>query len=185
MNIVASWCGLSLGAYARIHEWLGIVVIVKGLVHTVAGAASQKLDLHTTSGIITLAAGAVIGALLLSLVALTLFTCTFGRRNHKSPKLATWWYRDTKRDVIVLIVKKRKGFTRDLFYHASNNVDLRSGMRAIVEGPYEKELDLELYDTVLLFTTGMGISSGVINRRIALFWELNSENTLYLAFRSR
>ena len=55
MNMVASWCGLSLGAYARIHEWLGIVVIVKGLVHTAAGAASQKLDLHTTSGIATLA----------------------------------------------------------------------------------------------------------------------------------
>jgi hypothetical protein len=55
MNMVASWCGLSLGAYARIHEWLGIVAIVEGLVHTAAGVASQKLDLHTTSGIATLA----------------------------------------------------------------------------------------------------------------------------------
>ena len=51
MNVVASWCGLSLGAFARIHEWLGIVALVEGLVHTVAGAASQKLDLHATSGI--------------------------------------------------------------------------------------------------------------------------------------
>jgi hypothetical protein len=55
MNMFASWCGLSLGAYARIHEWLGIVAIVEALVHTAAGAASQKLDLHTNSGIATLA----------------------------------------------------------------------------------------------------------------------------------
>jgi hypothetical protein len=54
MNMVASWCGLSLGAFARIHEWLGIVALVEGLVHTVAGAASQKIDLHATSGIATL-----------------------------------------------------------------------------------------------------------------------------------
>jgi hypothetical protein len=54
MDVVVSWCGLSLEAYARMHEWLGIV-IVEGLLHTVAGAASQKLDLHTTSGTATLA----------------------------------------------------------------------------------------------------------------------------------
>jgi hypothetical protein len=40
MNMVANWCGLSLGAYARIHEWLGVVVLVEALVHTVAGAVS-------------------------------------------------------------------------------------------------------------------------------------------------
>lgn len=55
MNMVASWCGLSLIVYARIHEWLGLVAIVEGLVHIAAGAASQRLDLHTTSGIATLA----------------------------------------------------------------------------------------------------------------------------------
>lgn len=55
MNMVASWCGLSLGVYARMHEWLGLVAIVEGLVHTTAGAASQKPDLHSTSGIATLA----------------------------------------------------------------------------------------------------------------------------------
>ena len=54
MNIVTSWCGLSLGTYARMHQWLGIVAIVEGLVHTVVGAVSHKLNLHTTSGIATL-----------------------------------------------------------------------------------------------------------------------------------
>jgi NAD(P)H-flavin reductase len=64
-------------------------------------------------------------------------------------------------------------------------------MRAIVEGLYGKELDLESYDTVLLFATGIGIagqlpyvtqlleqyqSGGVTNQRIALFWELDSES---------
>jgi len=106
------------------------------------------------------------------------------------PFFVAWWYRDAKGDVIVLIVEKRKGFTRDLFLHASNDIDQRSGMRAIVEGPYGKQLDLESYDTVLLFATGMGIagqlsyvtqlleryhSRRVTGQRIALFWELDSE----------
>lgn len=107
------------------------------------------------------------------------------------PFFVAWWYRDAKGDIIVLIVEKRKGFTRDLFHHATNNIDLRSGMRAVIEGPYGKELDLELYDTVLLFATGMGIAGqlpyvtqlleqyqggGVTNQRIALFWELDSKS---------
>jgi len=106
------------------------------------------------------------------------------------PFFVAWWYQDAGKDVIVLIVEKRKGFTRDLFNYATNDVDLRSGMRAIVEGPYGKELDLETYDTVLLFATGMGIAGqlsyvtqlleryhtcGVTDRRIALFWELDAE----------
>jgi len=51
MNMFANWCGLSFGVYARTHEWLGLVAIAEGLVHITAGAVSQKLDLHTTSGI--------------------------------------------------------------------------------------------------------------------------------------
>lgn len=74
------------------------------------------------------------------------------------PFFVAWWYRDAEEDVIVLVVEKRKGFTQDLFHHASNDIDPRSGMRAIVEGPYGEELDLESYDTVLLFATGMGIA---------------------------
>lgn len=107
------------------------------------------------------------------------------------PFFVTWWYKDAGEDVIVLIVEKRKGFTRDLFHYATNDIDLRSGMRAIVEGPYGKELDLETYDTVLLFATGMGIAGqlsyvtqlleqyhnrGVADQRITLFWEFDSES---------
>jgi NAD(P)H-flavin reductase len=69
-----------------------------------------------------------------------------------------WWYQDAVGDVIVLIVEKRKGFTQDLFRHASNDIDPRSGMPAIVEGPYGTELDLESFETLLLFATGMGIT---------------------------
>jgi predicted ferric reductase len=59
------------------------------------------------------------------------------------PFFVAWWYRDAEGDVIVLIVEKRKGFTRDLFHHVTNDMDLRSGMRAVVKGLYAKELDLE------------------------------------------
>jgi hypothetical protein len=32
----------------------------------------------------------------------------------------------------------------------------KSGMRAVIEGPYNKEIDLKSHDTVLLFATGIG-----------------------------
>jgi predicted ferric reductase len=102
------------------------------------------------------------------------------------PFFVSWWYRDAKGGVtIVLIVERRKGFTKDLV-----SVDPRSEMRAIVEGPYGRELHLELYGTVLLFATGIGIAGQlpyvtqllegyhnyeVKGRRIALFWEMDSE----------
>jgi predicted ferric reductase len=104
------------------------------------------------------------------------------------PFFVSWWYRDEEGDAIVLIVEKRKGFTKHLFSHTSSDVGPRSGMRAIVEGPYGNELDLELYDTVLLFATGIGIAGqlpyvtrlleGYYTRglkKIVLFWELESE----------
>lgn len=101
------------------------------------------------------------------------------------PFFVSWWYRDEEGDVIVLVVEKRKGFTKDLF-----DVDPRSKIRAIVEGPYGRELQLESYGTVLLFATSIGITGQlayvaqllegyhnceVKGRRIALFWELDSE----------
>jgi predicted ferric reductase len=63
-------------------------------------------------------------------------------------------------------------------------------MRAIVDGPYGKELKLDSYGTVILFATGIGIAGQlpyitqllegyrnceVKTRRIALFWEMESE----------
>ncbi|KAB2099591.1 hypothetical protein AG0111_0g12058 [Alternaria gaisen] len=72
-------------------------------------------------------------------------------------------------------------------------------MRAVVEGPYGNELPLDSYGTVLLFATGIGIAGqlpyvtqlleGYLNckvktRRIALFWEVESErHTAWVADR--
>jgi predicted ferric reductase len=107
------------------------------------------------------------------------------------PFFVPWWYRDAKGDFIVLIVEKRKGFTQDLFHNATNDLDQYNKMRAVIEGPYGKELDLKSYGTVLLFATGIGIAGqlpyitqlldgyynfGEKNRKIALFWELDSES---------
>jgi predicted ferric reductase len=107
------------------------------------------------------------------------------------PFYVSWWYRDAKgNDVVVFIVQKKRGFTRNLFLHANNNLSQDYKMRALVEGPYGKELHLESYGTVLLFATGIGIAGKlpcvtqllegyhnceVKTRRIALFWELESE----------
>jgi hypothetical protein len=56
MNLIASYCGISLGAYASIHRWLGWVAIVEGLVHTIAAVSHQKLNLHITSDVAALTA---------------------------------------------------------------------------------------------------------------------------------
>ena len=114
---------------------------------------------------------------------------------------------------MVFIVQRKKGFTENLFLHAdgypsddfesddseidnskSENAKIdgskSSGMKAFVEGPYGKELNLESYGTVLLFATDIGMAGQlpyvaqllegyhnceVKTRRTALFWELNSE----------
>ncbi|KAI9855644.1 MAG: hypothetical protein M1813_009690 [Trichoglossum hirsutum] len=107
------------------------------------------------------------------------------------PFYVSWWYRDEEgSDVIVFIIQKRRGFTKNLLLHANNDLDRHSEMRAIIEGPYGKEINLESYGTVLLFATDIGIAGQlpyvtqllegyhnceVKTRRITLFWELDSE----------
>ncbi|KAI1382492.1 uncharacterized protein F4822DRAFT_435527 [Hypoxylon trugodes] len=106
------------------------------------------------------------------------------------PFYVAWRHRDRGNDYAVLIVQKQRGFSRRLFSRRGNDVDCASDMMALVEGPYGKELRLDLYGTVLLFATGIGIAGQlpyvehlltgyqnceVKTRRIALFWEVESE----------
>jgi predicted ferric reductase len=319
MNLVASFCGVRLRAYASMHEWLGRVVMAEGLIHSVAAISSQHLNLQSTfaiaelmvsyllllnsvrlTGLNAVAAGVllllsslawvrrrfyevfqklhlILAATLMAAIYLhsasknifrvpicylfaticlqisigalrigrtiyrnikhrtplslaTIRTITYKRKSgnktreipvldavhvhirlarpwtwragqwvylsipgvsrtsfvQSHPFFVSWWYRDSKGDNnIVLIIEKRKGFTKDLV-----SVDPHSEMRAIVEGPYGRELHLELYGTVLLFATGIGIAGQlpyvtqllegyhnyeVKGRRIALFWEMDSE----------
>jgi hypothetical protein len=59
MNLIASRCGIKLGAYARTHRWLGRVAIVEGLIHTAAAVSLQKPDLRMPSDIAGLTVGYV------------------------------------------------------------------------------------------------------------------------------
>ena len=87
-------------------------------------------------------------------------------------------------------VRHFKGYTTVLLPNAFND---ESTMRTIIEGPYGNELHLDSYGTVLLFATGIGIAGQlpyvtqlleeyleckVKTRRIALFWEVESERKL-------
>jgi hypothetical protein len=54
MNVVANWCGVSLLAYTRMHKWLGRMVMAEGLLHAAVGASSQKINLHSTTGVASL-----------------------------------------------------------------------------------------------------------------------------------
>ena len=107
------------------------------------------------------------------------------------PFYVAWCYCHNSHDYAVLIVQRRKGFTDHLFLHRGNEFDEDAEMRAIIEGPYGKELDLHSYGTVLLFATGIGIaghlayiaellsgyhSCEVQARRIAVFWQVDSES---------
>ncbi|KAF2458843.1 hypothetical protein BDY21DRAFT_258314, partial [Lineolata rhizophorae] len=107
------------------------------------------------------------------------------------PFYVSWWYYDADGNhFLVLLVQKRRGFTKDLFSYTSDSLSHEDGRRALIEGPYGKELDLGSYDTVILFATGIGIAAQlpyvrrlleryrtfeVETQRIALFWEIESE----------
>ncbi|KAN0103431.1 hypothetical protein V8E51_011744, partial [Hyaloscypha variabilis] len=86
------------------------------------------------------------------------------------------------------IIQRQTGFTQSL-PSSSPSTELR----AIVEGPYGKEIHLDEYGTVLLFATGIGIAGQLPYvkqllenfhnydakaRRIALFWQVDSEEHL-------
>ncbi|KAI1642175.1 uncharacterized protein F4817DRAFT_369653 [Daldinia loculata] len=97
-----------------------------------------------------------------------------------------WDYPDESgHQILVLLVQPRKGFTKSLLTSASYQEYL-----AFVEGPYGRPLSLGQYGTVLLLATGVGITGQlpyvkellklylqceVKTRRIALFWEVESE----------
>lgn len=102
------------------------------------------------------------------------------------PFQISWAYQDEKgRQVLVLLVKPRRGFTGQLTLAPSDR-----RYHAFVEGPYGRHLNLGQYGTVLLFATGIGIAGQlpylkellelyidcrVKTRRISLFWEIDKE----------
>ncbi|CZR58393.1 uncharacterized protein PAC_08285 [Phialocephala subalpina] len=105
------------------------------------------------------------------------------------PYMVSWWYKyDKDQDIMVFIIQRQRGFTRSL--PTSNSSTRPTELRAIIEGPYGKEIHLDEYGTVLLFATGIGIAGQLPYmrqllenfhnydakaRRIALFWQVESE----------
>ena len=105
------------------------------------------------------------------------------------PYIVAWWYPyDKDRDVVIFIVRRQTGFTQCLPTTRSSTQPTE--LRAIVEGPYGKEIHLDEYGTALLFATDIGIASQLPYarqllenfhnydakaRRIALFWQVESE----------
>jgi hypothetical protein len=55
MNIIASYCGIKLSTYSRIHRWLGRVTIFEGLIHVAVARSLRKPDWHTLQDISGLA----------------------------------------------------------------------------------------------------------------------------------
>ncbi|KAG4410826.1 hypothetical protein IFR04_016035 [Cadophora malorum] len=106
--------------------------------------------------------------------------------------MVAWWYPyDKDQDIVVFIIQRQKGFTRSL--PTSSNSSQSTELRAIIEGPYGKEIHLDEYGTVLLFATGIGIAGQLPYvrqllenfhnydakaRRIVLFWQVDSEEHL-------
>ncbi|KAH8748345.1 hypothetical protein BGZ57DRAFT_739465, partial [Hyaloscypha finlandica] len=66
------------------------------------------------------------------------------------PYMVAWWYPyDKDQDVVT-------GFTQSL--PSGSSPSQPTELRAIVEGPYGKEIHLDEYGIVLLFATGIGIA---------------------------
>ncbi|KAI9784310.1 MAG: hypothetical protein M1839_002371 [Geoglossum umbratile] len=251
LNLVASRCGIAFEDYVRIHRWLGWVAIAEGLVHAVAAASIQQLNLHTSPQIAALTAAIGMGTVLLSstatvrrhlyeiflkfhlvlaaIVVAAIWLHSGSKKLFESPivyllaSICLWilmvtlqfgqiLYRNLKygkplnRATVQTITFKRQNMkdipisdathvcvtlSRPWNFRAGHNDLTQYGeMKAIIEGPYGNELNLELYGTVLLFATGIGIAGQlpyvkqllegyhnceVKTRRIALFWEMDSE----------
>lgn len=108
------------------------------------------------------------------------------------PFYIAWWYRADDDFYIVLIAQRRTGFTERVFHMKDirHNSGTRGGARALIDGPYGKEMSLDSYDNVLLFATGIGIAGqlshiaqllkdyydlGAKTKRVTLFWQVDSE----------
>ncbi|EGY20836.1 ferric reductase transmembrane component 3 [Verticillium dahliae VdLs.17] len=106
------------------------------------------------------------------------------------PFYIAWWYRVDDDNYIVLIAQKQKGFTERVFRIRDSRHSSSYGGRALIDGPYGKEMGLEFYDNVLLFATGIGIAGqlshvaqllrgyydcGVQTKRVTLFWQVDAE----------
>ncbi|TLD14366.1 uncharacterized protein PgNI_02695 [Pyricularia grisea] len=109
------------------------------------------------------------------------------------PFYVAWWYREGEFDYAVFIIKKYTGFTKLLVECNPKDRGTNGHLTALIEGPYGKELKLDLYGTMLLFATGIGIAGQLSymsqllrdyrscetkTRRIALFWQVRSEGDL-------
>ncbi|RXG41791.1 hypothetical protein VDGE_30543 [Verticillium dahliae] len=106
------------------------------------------------------------------------------------PFYIAWWYRVNDDDYIVLIALRHRGFTEHVFSIKDNKLNNNFRSRALIDGPYGKEMNLDSYDNVLLFATGIGIAGqlshvaqllrsyydcGVKTKRVTLFWQVDAE----------
>ncbi|RXG41887.1 hypothetical protein VDGE_30077 [Verticillium dahliae] len=106
------------------------------------------------------------------------------------PFYIAWWYRVNDDDYIVLISQKRQGFTQKIFHMKDNKLTNNYRSRAFIDGPYGQEMNLDAYDNVVLFATGIGIAGqlshvaqllrgyydcGVKTKRVTLFWQVDAE----------
>lgn len=107
-------------------------------------------------------------------------------------------------DTFSVLVERKSGLTAELVAADASSLQPRADpeadgrvVRAMVEGPFGKSLDLESYHTVVLFATGIGIVMQLSHVRrwlrdqeghfkvttesIDLFWEVEAEGKLDLA----
>ncbi|MFI5420701.1 MAG: NADPH oxidase family protein, partial [Nitrososphaerales archaeon] len=107
------------------------------------------------------------------------------------PFYISWWYKDRNGNGVgVCIVERKCGLTQKLSLVDKQTNERGTEARVLIEGPYGKILNLDGYETILLFATGIGIAglvsivaelfehsgnSTVETRRVALFWELDSD----------
>jgi hypothetical protein len=54
MNSVVSCCGLGYEAYSAIHRWIGRVVVIEGVIHTILAVVSQTPNLHSSTQVAAL-----------------------------------------------------------------------------------------------------------------------------------
>ncbi|EUC27394.1 hypothetical protein COCCADRAFT_31121 [Bipolaris zeicola 26-R-13] len=172
--------------FAKLHVALAVLTVITTWLHIASGSIFYPPEVYMLAACCTYDASffnssSIVGAQAASPV-----------------QLSVRWDEDR----LFLLVETKIGFTASLFtentpllQERGTGKDKEAAVRAIVEGPFGKSMDLQSYSTIALFATGIGIvthlsylrkwlkdlqgSFKVITQSITLFWEVEAEAHIY------
>ncbi|KAI9736728.1 MAG: hypothetical protein M1834_000932 [Cirrosporium novae-zelandiae] len=163
-SVAADLLGISLRGYTWIHNSVGVVVFLQGLVHVLISVIGTSLSLNVPFqlyGFLTV---------------------------DKHPFMITWWTagRNGEATSLSLLLKAQTGLTKKLIDYS----EPEESFLVWIDGPYGSPLNVGDYGSVVMFASGIGIAAQmpyikelldgyrnctVRTRSIHLLWQLTRQ----------